>query len=149
MRHITRWEPAIESVSLREMMNRLFEDSFVRPPTWVAEAHGTKSLPIDLHETPDEFVVSASVPGVKPEDLDITVIGETLKIKAETRTESDAKDANFLRKERHYGSFYREVALPAEVQGGSAEATFEHGVLTLKLPKAEAVKPKKIKVSVS
>ena len=149
MRNVARWEPAVESVSLREMMNRLFEDSFVRPPTWVTEAHGTRTLPIDLHETPDDFIVSASVPGVKPEELDITVTGETLQIKGKTKAQSDAKDANFIRKERHYGSFYREIALPAEVQSGKAEATFEHGVLTLKLPKAEEVKPKRIKVNVS
>lgn len=149
MRNIARWEPAVESVSLREMMNRLFEDSFVRPPTWVAEAHGPRTLPIDLHETPDDFVVSASVPGVKPEDLDITVTGDTLQIKGQTKAGSETKEANYLRKERHYGSFYRRLALPNEVQSGQAEATFEHGVLTLKLPKAEAVKPKRIKVNVS
>lgn len=149
MRNVARWEPAVESVSLREMMNRLFEDSFVRPPTWVTEAHGPRTLPIDLRETPDDFIVSASVPGVKPEELDITVTGETLQIKGKTKAQSEAKDANFIRKERHYGSFYREIALPAEVQSGKAEATFEHGVLTLKLPKAEEVKPKRIKVNVS
>ena len=115
----------------------------------MAEAHGPRTLPIDLHETPDDFLISASVPGVKPEDLDITVTGDTLQIKGQTKAGSETKEANYLRKERHYGSFYRRLALPNEVQSGQAEATFEHGVLTLKLPKAEAVKPKRIKVNVS
>ena len=149
MRTVTRWEPVGELVSLREMMNKLFEDSFVRPPAWPADGAGTRTLPIDLHETPDEFIVSASVPGVKPEELDITVTGDTLQLKGETKAESKTEEASYLRKERHYGSFYRELALPTEVQSGKAEATFDNGVLTVKLPKVDEVKPKRIKVNVS
>ena len=149
MRTVTRWEPVGELVSLREMMNKLFEDSFVRPPAWPADGTGTRTLPIDLHETPDEFVVSASVPGVKPEELDITVTGDTLQLKGETKAESKTEETSYLRKERHYGSFYRELALPTEVQSGKAEATFDNGILTVKLPKVDEVKPKRIKVNVS
>ena len=149
MRTVTRWEPVGELVSVREMMNKLFEDSFVRPPALPADGVGTRTLPIDLHETPDDFVVSASVPGVKPEELDITVTGDTLQLKGETKAESKTEEASCLRKERHYGSFYRELALPTEVQSGKAEATFDNGVLTVKLPKVDEVKPKRIKVNVS
>jgi HSP20 family protein len=91
-------------------------------------------------------VVKASLPGVKPEDVDITISGDTLTIKGETKTEEEVKREDYLYQERRYGSFSRTIALPSSLQTDKAEATFENGVLTLTIPKIEEVKPKTIKV---
>ncbi len=142
---IVRWDPFGELVSLREAMNRLFEDSFVRPSAAPAIGVG-RVLPVDVYQTDNEYVVKAALPGVKPEDVDISVTNGMLTIKGETKEETEVKRENYLLQERRFGSFYRELALPTEVEADRAEATFENGVLTLKLPKSEKVKPKAIKV---
>jgi HSP20 family protein len=132
-------------VSLRDAMNRLFEDSFVRPAEWPARFEGMP-LAVDVMETKDDVVVKASVPGIKPDDLDITLSGETLTIKGEFKSEQKTEDASYIRQERRYGSFERTLTLPTQIVGDKAKAEFENGVLTLTLPKAEEVKPKTIKV---
>ena len=143
---IVRWEPIRDLVSLRDAMDRLFEDSFVWPQTGTMSGLAGAQVPTDVYETNDDVVVKASIPGVKPEDIEISVVGDVVTIKAETRNESEVKDKNYVRRERRHGSFFRTVALPSSVETDKADATFEHGVLTLTLPKAEAVKPKSIKV---
>lgn len=146
---IVRWEPLREMMSLREAMDRLFEDSFLGPrwaPFWPTGDGG--NLAIDMVETDDNFVVTSAVPGVKPEDVDISIIGDTLTIKGETKMEEKVEKANYVRQERRYGSFQRSVTLPMHVQADKSEATFENGVLTLRLPKAEEVRPKSIKITV-
>lgn len=140
---ITRWDPFRDIVSLREAMNRLFEESFVRPWGWPFEGGAPA---VDMYETKDSVVVKASVPVVKPEDIDIGITGDTLTISGEVKQEEKVERENYLRQEMRYGSFSRSVALPATVQADKAEAVFEHGVLTLTLPKAEEAKPKTIKV---
>ena len=145
MSNIVRWEPINDLMTLREAMDRLFEDSFVRPSNQTA-AGGGVSLPLDMYETENELVVSAALPGVKPEDIEITVTGEALSIKGAVHAESSVERANYRRQERHFGAFSRTVALPVMVQVDKAEAKFRDGVLTLTLPKAEAVKPKTIKL---
>jgi HSP20 family protein len=107
---------------------------------------GDAYFPIDLYETNDEVVVKASLPGVKPDDIDISVTGQLLTLKGESREEREENTQNFYRRERRTGTFVRQVSLPTEVESDKAEATFENGVLRLSLPKAEAVKPKTIKV---
>lgn len=149
MRTVTRWGPVGELVSLQEMMDRVFEDSFVRSPDSPTDAIGARTLPIDLHETPDEFVLSASVPGMKAEELDITVTGDSLQIKGEPKGGSETNDSGYIKRERHYGAFYRRLDLPSGVERGKAEAKFENGVLTLTLPKAEGIKPKQIRINVN
>jgi HSP20 family protein len=96
--------------------------------------------------TDKDIVVKASLPGYKPEEVDISVSGNALTIKGEHSEEEDAKEEDYFFKERRYRSFKRTVSLPREVKSEKAEATFENGVLTLTLPKAEVVKPKQIKV---
>jgi len=133
-------------ISLREAMDRLFEESFVRPRAgWLAPL-GAESLALDVYETDQDVVVKSSVPGVKPEDIDITITGDTLTIKGETKAEEKVEKANYIRQERRYGAFSRSVTLPTSIVAEQAKAEFEHGVLTLTLPKAEEVKPKSIKV---
>ena len=147
MRSLVRWEPFNDLISLRDAMDRLFEESFVRP--WRSElvSWGRSELPLDMYETEGEVVVRASVPGVKPEELDVTITGDTLTIKGETKTESEVKRENYICQERRYGAFSRSVALPEGLNTDKTEATFEHGVLTLHIPKAEEVKPKTIKIA--
>ena len=106
----------------------------------------TGTLPLDVHETSDELVVTATLPGLKPEDIDITIQGDVLRIQGETKPEGDVKDEQFHRRERHYGRFYRELALPVSVKSDAVQARFEHGILTLHLPKTEEAKPRRIQV---
>ncbi len=141
---IEKWDPFREAISLRDAMNSLFQDSFVRPATWAGGA-GT-SLPIDVRETENEFVVQASLPGVKPEDVQITVQGDVLTIRAETKAQEEKKGENWLLRERRSGSYQRSIGLSAPVNADRSSARFDHGVLTLTLPKAEEAKPKQIKV---
>ena len=143
---ITRWEPFRDLVSLREAMDRLFEESWVRPRAgWLLPAEG--ALAVDIYETPESVVVRTAVPGVNPEEIDITITGNTLCISGETKAEEEEVErGNYIRRERRYGRFSRSVTLPSGVEGEQAEATFENGLLTLTIPKAEEAKPKVIKV---
>lgn len=144
MVNIVRREPFSELLSLRDAMDRLFEESVVRPRNWIAPMF--EGLAVDMYETNEEVVVKASTPGVKPEDIDISVVGDTLTIKGEVKEESDVKKENFIRRERRYGSFSRSITLPTAVNVDKANADFENGVLKLTLPKSEEVKPKVIEV---
>jgi HSP20 family protein len=143
---IVRWEPFSDLMSLREAMDRLFEESFVRPSNRMMAADGSYELALDMFETENDVIVTASLPGVKSDDVDISITGDTLTIKGETKFETKAETANYLRQERRYGAFSRTIALPMPVQADRAEAKFKDGVLTLSIPKAEEAKPKTIKV---
>jgi len=145
---VVRWEPFSEMVSLRDAVNRLFEDSFIRPGGWPLPFDGgSLSVPADVIETKDNVVVKLSAPGVKPEDIDIAVVGDTLTIRGETKSEEQFEEASYICKERHFGSFQRTFSLPVSVASDKAKAEFDNGVLTLTLPKTEAAKPKSIKVT--
>jgi HSP20 family protein len=144
---IVRWEPFSDLMSLREAMDRLFEESVVRPGSRLMTPYGAASeLALDVYETDNDLVVTAALPGVNPEDVDITITGDALCIKGETKSESKVEKANYLRQERRYGAFARTIALQTPVQADKAEAKFKDGVLTLSIPKAEEAKPKSIKV---
>jgi len=146
MSNLVRWEPFRDLISLREAMDRLFEESFVRPSGGQLAPAGMGALAVDVYETDDAVVVKSAIPGVKPEDIDVSITGDTLTIKGETQAEEEVKEENYFRRERRYGSFSRSVAIPLPVVAAKAEAEFENGVLTLTLPKAEEVKPKAIKI---
>jgi len=141
---IVRWEPYRDLVTLREAMDRLFAESFVRPGS--AFPTTFEGPAVDMYQTKDEIVVQATIPGVKPEDIDISVTGEILTIKGEFKQEDKIEEGSYVRQERRFGQFCRELTLPTQVNADKAKAEFEHGVLTLRLPKAEAVKPKSITV---
>ena len=152
MTHLVRadWhnlaEPFHDPISLREAMDHLFKKSFVRSgSSWLAPV-GEGRLAVDMYETDDAIVVKSAIPGIKAQDLDISVTGEILTIKGETRTGEEIKEGKYLYRERRYGSFCRALTIPVPVMTDKAEATFENGVLTLTLPKVEEVKPKAIKV---
>lgn len=144
MASIIRWEPFNELVSLRDAMDRLFEESIVRPRGWLAPF--AEALAVDVYQTKDDVVVTAAVPGIKPEDLDISVVGDTVTIKGEFKREEKVEDENYVRQERRYGSFCRSIPMPAPVNADKATAEFENGVLKLTLPKVEEAKAKSIKV---
>ena len=146
MTNLIRWEPFRELMSLREAMDRLFEESVVRPQAgWLGPIEAA-TLAVDMYQTDDAVVVKAAVPGIKAEELDISITGDTLTIRGETKAEEEVKEEHYIRRERRYGSLSRSVSIPVPVVADKAEAEFENGILTLKLPKAEEVKPKAIKV---
>ncbi|MEA3377956.1 MAG: Hsp20/alpha crystallin family protein [Chloroflexota bacterium] len=146
MTQLTRWEPFRDLVSLREAMDRLFEESFVRPRGAALAPRVRGTLAVDMYETDEDVVVKVSVPGIDPEDLDISITGDTLTIRGESRAEEEVEEDNYIYRERRYGAFSRTVTVPMSVEADKAEAEFEDGVLTLRLPKTEEVKPKAIKV---
>ena len=148
MANITRYDPLGEMVSLRSAMDRLFEDSFVSPVTWRTLANGEGvTPPIDVHETQDELVVTAALPGMKADDVEITMTGQTLSLRGETTADERIAREQYLYRERRFGSFHRTIQLPVRVQGDRAEASFSDGILTLRIPKAEEVKPRQIRIS--
>lgn len=145
MAELVRWEPFRELSEMREAMDRLFERGFSRP--WrLLGWEGEILFPVDLYETNDEVVVKASLPGVKPEDVEISVTGDTLTIKGEHKEEHEEKNANYYRREHRYGAYQRALTLPAKVDADKADASFENGVLHLRLPKVPEVRPKTIPV---
>lgn len=143
---VIRWNPFREMVTLREAMDRLFEDSFVRPrEAWrVGSRERRLRLPLDVYTTPDEIVIVASLPGLIPDEVDITIHGDTLTISGELR--APLENVEYLFQERPYGPFSRTLNLNVPVDVDKAEATFENGLLTLTLPKVEEARPKVIKV---
>lgn len=146
MSNMTRWDPLNDMMTLREAMNQLFEESFVSP---VTSRRGQGFVPaLDLSETEDGYRVEAVVPGLKPEDLEITVENNVLTIKGEVRQEQEDRKRNYHRVERRFGSFQRSIALPTTVRTDQINATLENGILRLEIPKAEEVKPRRINVSV-
>lgn len=154
----SRWDPWNDFVSLREAMNNLLEESIVTrqrqpgdegPRAVSAAAQAPASgLALDIRETPDAFEVTASVPGVSPDQVDITVLGDRLRIKGE-RTEpaaNKAADSRWVLRERRFGAFERTVNLPALIKPDDATAHFKQGVLTIMLPKADQARPRSIPV---
>ena len=143
---IERWRPFTDLMSLRQAMDRLFEDSFVRPSR-ALETLGEVAAPaLDVYQTASEIVVKAALPGVKPEDVSIDITGETLTVKGQSKADQEVKREDYLYQESRYGAFSRSVVLPGGLKTDKAEATMDDGVLTLTIPKAEEVKPKAIKV---
>jgi HSP20 family protein len=126
-------------------MDRLFEDSFVSPRTW---SMGDEQLvPLDVYASDEEVTVQAILPGVKPEDVDITVEGSTLTISGDTTQTNTDKEGSLVLQEIRRGRFIRTLSLPAGLEPDKATATFEDGVLTLRIPKAEELKPRQIKIT--
>ena len=143
MSNLIRWEPAREMMSLRDAMDRLFDDAFTRP----LSLRDAWSVPaIDMYQTDDEVVVKAALPGIKADEVQINITGEVLTLKGEVKQEEDKKEKAWHIHEQRYGSFERSVILPTDVVADKAKADFENGVLTITLPKADEVKPRTITV---
>ena len=145
MANIIRWDPFREMVSLREAMDQMMESAVVRPRFgWLREIDW--DLALDVAEDDEQFEVKASIPGVNPDDIEVTYESNVLTIKGESKEENEVKERNYHMRERRYGSFSRSVSLPTSVDPDKIEATYDKGVLTLHLPKVEEAKPRKIKV---
>lgn len=144
MSNLIRWEPAREMMTLREAMDRLFDDAFTRP---LSLSGGNWSIPaVDMYQTDNEVVVKAALPGIKADEVQINVTGEVLTIKGEAKQESETKEKAYHIREQRWGAFERSIVLPTEVVADKSKADFENGVLTITLPKADEVKPKTINI---
>jgi HSP20 family protein len=142
-----RPSPFGELLSLRQAMDRLFEDSFVRSGSFGLGSTDALALPLDVSTTSDELVIQAALAGVKPEEVDITVENGTLTIRGETQAERTEGDGDYLVREIRRGTFSRSISLPAGLEPDKATAAFENGMLTLRVPKAEQVKPRQIRIN--
>ncbi len=141
-----RWEPFDEMMSMRESMDRLFEDFFSRRPRTSGPLVWQPAL--EVYETEHEVVVKAELPGIDPKSVGVTVTAEGLTIKGEAKAEHEDKGRNYYRRELRYGAFQRTIALPNEVKSDETKATFKQGILEVKIPKAERVRPKTVSVAV-
>lgn len=141
MFNLTRRNPFREMMDMRDEMDRLFERS-VFGPRW----NWDMDLPLDMIENDDEYVVKASIPGINPDDLEITLQDRLLTIKGEVKGEDETKDKRYHMRERWSGSFTRSISLPTHVKSDAIEASYEAGVLKLHIPKAEEVKARKIAI---
>jgi HSP20 family protein len=136
-------------LSIRDEVNRLFDNFFTGvPERRRGLLEGEWAPSVDIAETDNEVVVTAELPGVKQDDVDITIADDVLTLKGEKKEEKEVKEKNYHRIERSYGSFQRSVSLPAGVQADKAKATYKDGVLHITVPKAEEAKPKQIKIDV-
>lgn len=137
-----------QPLTLREAMNQLFDDALIGSAR-EAESGGLSGLapPLDVSEDEDGYLVSVSLPGFKPDDVEVTVDRGTLTIRGELRRDEEIKDEAYLYRERSFGRFARSITLPDQVQADAAEASFQDGVLRLRLPKAEELKPRRIRIA--
>ena len=158
MLDITRWDPNQEMMSLRDAMNRLMEESFLLPSrttggtgqeTGQLSTRGARQIgapAVDIQEQDDAFIVRASLPGVRPEDVRIEARGNQVTISGQVRQEQETERGNYLLRERRMGQFYRAFTLPTEVNSDAAEASFANGTLTLRLPKSETARSRQIPI---
>jgi len=139
-----RWHPVQEMVSLREAMGRLLEESVVSPLSFVGGVG--LGLALDLEESPEEYTVRAALPGFRPEEVDVSVLGDTLTIRAERKDEQERRDRNYLLREQRVGAVSRTITLPGLVDVDKVRARHEYGELVLTLPKAAEGKPRRIPI---
>lgn len=140
---LQRWDPFRELESMRERMRSMFEDMWGRSEE--------REMPVmtpamDVMETDNDYQIRASLPGVRPEDIDITAAGNTITIRAQRKEEMEQQGENYLLRERRAGMFSRTITLPEQVNVDQVEAMTENGVLMVRIPKSEQARPKRIEV---
>lgn len=149
MAGLIRWDPFQEMMDMRQRMNRMFEDF---APMQGRESMGewpqgmAQNLPLDVSEDEESYTVRASIPGINPEDVEITLNNNMLTISGETRAESESEKGQYHVRERRFGRFSRTISLPANIDDGQIDASSENGVLTIRLPKKEESKPRRISI---
>ena len=140
-----RTSPLSDLLTLRSAMDRIFDDTIFRPVT-ARTGEDTLAMPLDIRSTQDALVIEAALPGVRPEDVDIQVLGTTLTLTASSRAAREEDKGSYHVREVRRGRFSRTVTLPSGLRTDAATATFEHGILTLSVPKAEQARPRQIPV---
>ena len=146
MTNLIRFDPFGD---LRTTMDRLFDEGFSRPWRLLSTEQtqpAEMAFPVEVSETPEAIDVKAALPGVKPDEVEVSVQNDVLTIRAEHREEATEDKKDYYRREIRYGSFHRSLALPTSVDADKAQAGYENGILTLHLPKAESIRPRQIKV---
>lgn len=139
---LARWNPYREMSQMRALMDRWMNDGEAVPePAW--------SLALDVAEQDEAYLIKATIPGVKPEDIDVTFKDGVLSIRGDVKEDQEVENAHYHLRERRWGSFCRSIAIPTQVESDRIEASYDAGVLTLRLPKAEEVKPWKIDIKVA
>jgi HSP20 family protein len=133
-------------LTFRDTMDRWFDDRFFRP-MWPIEAEREIAPVLDLYTTPETVIAKVALPGVRPEDVDVTIGEELVTISGSYREEEKVEQAEYVRKELVRGTFTRSFALPAAVKSDAAKALFKDGLLTLTIPRSEAARPKHVKVT--
>lgn len=148
MRMLVRRDPLYrEMAAWRNAVDRMFDDAVENSGLW--NRSSTWALALDVAETENDFLVTASLPGINPDELEITLSDNVLTIKGEMQASEDIENAQWHLRERRYGSFQRSITLPTPVNADTIEAGYNEGVLTLNIPKVEEVKPKRIAVKVA
>jgi len=145
---IMKWDPFRDMVSIRDEIDRLFDGFFGRMPAKRSVMEGIWAPLVDIEETKDDILIRAELPGMKKEDIKISVSEGRLQIAGERSKEKEEKEGTYHRIERTYGRFQRIVPLPVEVEAGKTKATYKDGMLEVRLPKAEKAKPKEIGIEV-
>ena len=146
MKTLTRWHPFSHVEPSKRLFDRFFDDSLFRPyraGTWTLE---DTRVALDVYQTGAEIVVKASLPGLTAEDVDISIESNVLTIKGEDEQSTEEKKEDYILRERHSGAYSRSIRLPRNLTTDKTEATFEDGVLTITIPKAENAKLETIKV---
>ncbi|MBX3001447.1 MAG: Hsp20/alpha crystallin family protein [Caldilineaceae bacterium] len=146
MSRIVRWDPFRDMVAMRSQMDHIMDEWLRASNAENGENSQAMRLAIDVSETENNFIVKASIPGISPDDLDISFADNTLTIQGERKDEHVEENERFHLRERRFGHFMRTIALPLAVNADKIEAQHENGVLTLTLPKAEETKPRKISI---
>ncbi|MGL4649277.1 MAG: Hsp20/alpha crystallin family protein [Caldilineaceae bacterium] len=146
MSTLMRWDPSRDLLTMRSMMDRIVNEGIGSQSAQWQRAGEGMALALDVAEEDDTYIVKASLPGVKPEEIDVTLADNVLTIRGELKADEEIKDERYHVRERRWGTYMRSVTLPAPVNQEQIDANFEHGVLTLRLPKSEAVKPRRINV---
>ena len=146
MRVLTRWEPFAGITSTRRLIDRVFDDTFFRPYRLGSSRLDGTYLPLDVAQTRDEVVIKASLPGLKPQDVQVSLDANVLTIRGETGASQETEEESYVLRERSRGAFHRSLTLPKGLVTDKVEARFEDGVLTLTIPKAEESKPRTIEV---
>jgi HSP20 family protein len=143
---VRRPSPIRDMLSMRTAMDRFFDDDF-RPFHWLAGGFDGPALPLDVTTNADSVTIEAALPGMEPDDVDITVENGAVTISGKTADARSADEGSYVVQEIRRGNFSRTVSLPSGLEPDKATATFEHGILRLEIPKAEQLKPRQIKIT--
>lgn len=142
---LARWNPWGELFNLHDQMDQLFNQTFNQ--TLMPAGAQTVSLPLDIRQTDEAYFIEASVPGFSPDEVEVTLDENVLTIRGERKTEKDETKGGYVRRERRQTSVFRQVGLPSEVKAEEITASFENGILTVMVPRAQKAQPRRIEVS--